>query len=99
MDYRDCFPRFPLLPGQPDRLLAELHEAQTALAIVEYYISCRNAYPSTEDEQPSRRHSYAAREALREVRDIIDRIVEELRIQIAGIPFAADDKTPGGVSV
>jgi len=92
MDYRDCFPRFPLLPGQPDRLLAELHEAQTALAIVDYYISCLNAYPFAENALPRRYHSYAAHDALREARDIIDRLVEELRIQIVGILLDTDEK-------
>jgi hypothetical protein len=88
MDYRDCVPRSLLLPGQPDRLLAELHEAQTALAIVESYLGCQPAYPSTENTPASK--SYAAHEALREARDIIDRVIEELAIQVAGIPL--DDK-------
>lgn len=94
MDYRDCVPRFPLLPGQPDRLLAELHETQTALAIVAYYVSCWRAYPSTDDTLLARHHSYAAYEALREAREIIDRLVEELRIQVAEIPLNSDEKTP-----
>jgi hypothetical protein len=92
MDYRDCSPRFPLLPGQPDRLLAELHEAQTALAIVDHYMSCRNVYPFTGNAPPSRWRSYAAHDALREACGIIDRLVEELRIQVAAIPFEPDDK-------
>jgi hypothetical protein len=92
MDFRDCFPRFPLLPGQPDRLLAELHEAQTALAIAEHYVSFWRAYPSTEETPSSEYHSYAAHEALHEARDIIDCVVEELRIQVAGGPLDADQK-------
>lgn len=66
MDYRDCFPRFPLPPGQPDQLLFELHEAQNALAIVEHYV-----------------HSGVAHESLHEARNIIDRVVEMLRIEVA----------------
>ena len=93
MDYRDCFPRFPLLPGQPDRLLAELYEAQTALAIAEHYVSFWGTCPSTEEMSSSEYHSRAAHEALREARDIIDRVVEELRIQVAGVPLDADRKT------
>ncbi|MBV8995301.1 MAG: hypothetical protein JO287_16760 [Pseudonocardiales bacterium] len=94
MDYRDCVPSFPLLPGQPDRLLAELLEAQTALAIVAYYVSCWRAYLSAENTPPSRYHSLAAHEALHEARDTIDRVIEELRIQVAGTPLNADEKSP-----
>jgi hypothetical protein len=92
MDFRDCFPRFPLLPGQPDRLLAELHKAQTALAIAEHYVSFWRAYPSTKEKPSSEYHSYAAHEALREARDIIDCVVEVLRIQVAGVPLDTDQK-------
>lgn len=92
MDFRDCFPSFPLLPGQPDRLLAELHEVQTTLAIVEYYLNCWNAYLPAEDTLPRGRHFYAAHETLREARDIIDGIVEKLRIQVAGITSDHDEK-------
>jgi hypothetical protein len=92
MDFRDCFPRFPLLPGQPDRLLAELHEAQTALAIAEHYVSFWRAYPSTEEMPSSEYHSYAAHEALREARHIIDSVIEELRIQVTGVPQDVDEK-------
>jgi hypothetical protein len=92
MDYRDCLPHFPLLPGQPDRLLSELHEAQTALAIVEYHVNCWLAYPFTGNAPPSRHHSYAAHEALHEAREIIDRVIEELRIQVAGTPFDTEEK-------
>ncbi len=92
MDFRDCFPSFPLLPGQPDRLLAELHEVQTTLAIVEYYLNCWNAYLPAEDTPPRGRHFYAAHETLREARDIIDGIVEKLRIQVAGITSDHDEK-------
>ena len=92
MDSRDCFPRFPLLPGQPDRLLAELHEVQTTLAIVEYYINCWNSYPPAENISSRGRHYYAVRETLREARDIVDGIVEELRIQVAGIALDVDQK-------
>jgi hypothetical protein len=93
MDYRDCFPRFPLLPGQPDRLLAELYEAQTALVTAEYYVSCWCAYPSTTETPSSTYQSSAAHEALHEALDIIDRVVEALRIQVAGTPLTADRKT------
>ena len=92
MDFRDCFPSFPLLPVQPDRLLAELHEVQTTLAIVEYYLNCWNAYLPAEDTPPRGRHFYAAHETLREARDIIDGIVEKLRIQVAGITLDHDEK-------
>jgi hypothetical protein len=92
MDYRDCVPRFPLLPGQPDRLLAELCEVQTALAMVEYHISCWHAYPATENAPPSGRQYYAAHESLCDARGIVDSIVEELRIQVAGIALDADEK-------
>lgn len=92
MDFRDCFPSFPLLPGQPDRLLAELHEVQTTLAIVEYYLNCWNAYLPVEDTPPRGHHFYAAHETLREARDIIDGIVEKLRIQVAGITSDHDEK-------
>lgn len=94
MDYRDCVPRFPLLPGQPDRLLAELHEAHIALAIVEHYVSCWQARPSTQKPPPSRHHPYAAHEALHEARNIIDRVIEQLRIQVADAPVNADEKMP-----
>lgn len=67
MGYRDCFPRFPLPPGQPDQLLSELHEAQNALAIVEHYV-----------------YSSVAHESLHEARNIIDRVIEMLRIEVAG---------------
>jgi hypothetical protein len=92
MDYRDCVPRFPLLPGQPDRLLAELYEVQTALAMVEYHISCWNTYLATESPHPSGRQYYAAHESLCDARGIVDGIVEELRIQVAGITLDADEK-------
>jgi|SRR5579884_1960874 hypothetical protein len=95
MDYRDCFPRFPLLPGQPDRLLAELHEVQTTLAIVEYYINCWNVSSPAESAPACRRHYYAAHETLREARDIVDDIVEELRVQVAEIVLDADEKKLG----
>ena len=94
IDYRDCLPRFPLLPGQPDRLLAELLEAQTALAIVAYYVGCRQAYPFTGSTLPSRHYFCAADEALREARDIVGRVIEEVRIQMAETPLNADEKTP-----
>ena len=86
------FAPFPLLPGQPDRLLSELYQAQTALAIVEYHFSCWRAYPFTGNAPPFRHHSYAAHEALHETREIIDRVIEELRIQVAGTPFDAEEK-------
>lgn len=92
MDFRDCFPRFPLLPGQPDRLLAELHEAQTVLAIAEHHVSSWRTYSSTKEKPSSGYHSYLAHEALREARNIIDRVVEELRIQVAGVPLDTDQK-------
>jgi hypothetical protein len=92
MDYRDCFPRFPLLPGQPDRLLAELHEVQTTLAIVEYYINCWNGDSPGGNAPPYGRHYYAAHGALREACDIVDGIVEELRVQVAGIALDVDEK-------
>lgn len=92
MDFRDCFPRFPLLPGQPDRLLAELHEAQTALALAEHYVSVWRAYPPTNETPSSEYHSYVAHEALHKARDIIDSVIEELRIQVAGAPPDPDQK-------
>jgi hypothetical protein len=95
MDFRDCLPRFPLLPGQPDRLLAELYEAQTELAIVAYYFSCWSSFPFAENTALLRRDSCAAHEALYEARDIIDRVVEEARTQVEGISLGADEKTPG----
>lgn len=96
MDYRDCFPRFPLLPGQPDRLLAELHEAQTALAIVEHYVGHCCGYPSTEETPSGEYHLHAVHEALHEAREIIDRVVEILRIQVAGGPLNDDPATTDG---
>lgn len=93
MDYRDCFPRFPLLPGQPDRLLAELYEAQTALVTAEYYVSCWCAYPSTAETPSSRYQSGEAHKALHEALDIIDQVVEALRIQVAGTSLTADQET------
>jgi uncharacterized membrane protein YccC len=94
MDYRDCLPRFPLLPGQPDRLLADLLDAQTALATVTYYISCWRAHPTTQNSALSRRHAYAAHEALHEARDIVDGVIEQLRIQVAETPLNDDEKKP-----
>jgi hypothetical protein len=93
MDYRDCFPRFPLLPGQPDRLLAELYEAQTALVTAEYYVSCWCAYPSTAETPSSRYQSGEAHKALHEALDIIDQVVKALRIQVAGTSLTADQET------
>ena len=81
MDYRDCVPRFPLLPGEPDRLLAELYEVQTELAIVEYYIRCWMVQPPAGNSPPSGRHSSVALDALRCARDIIDCVIENLRIE------------------
>jgi hypothetical protein len=92
MDYRDCLPRFPLLPGQPDRLLAELHDVQATLAIVEYYINCWNVSTLVEDVPAYGRHYCAAHVTLRKARDIVDGIVEELRIQVAGLSLDADEK-------
>jgi hypothetical protein len=63
-----------------------------ALAIAEHYVSFWRAYPSTEETPSSEYHSYAAHEALHEARDIIDCVVEELRIQVAGGPLDADQK-------
>lgn len=83
MDYRDCFPRFPSSLGELDGLLAELHEAQNALSITEHYVMHWCAYPPTEKTLFSARHSRAAYEALREACNIIDRIVEILRIEAA----------------
>ena len=94
MDYRDCLPRFPLLPGQPDRLLADLLDAQTALATVTYYISCWRAHPTMHNSPLSRRHAYAAHEALHEARDIINGVIEQLRIQVAETPLDDDEKSP-----
>jgi hypothetical protein len=94
MDYRDCVPHFPLLSGQPDRLLAELLEAQSALTIVAYCLRCWRAHPPTRNTLPSRHHLWAAHEALYDARDIIDRVIEELRIQVAEIPWNIDEKTP-----
>jgi hypothetical protein len=71
MDYRDCFPRVPLLPGEPDRLLAELHEAQIALTIVEHYVSHCCAYSSIDEAPSSECRFHAAHEALYEARDIM----------------------------
>jgi hypothetical protein len=87
------FPRFPLLPGQPDPLLAELHEVHTPLAIAEHYVSFWRAYPFTKETPSSEFHSYAAQEALRKARDIIDFVVEELQIQVAGVPLDTDQKS------
>lgn len=92
MDFRDCYPHFPLLPGQPDRLLAKLHEAQTALTIAEHYVRIWREYPSTNKTPSSEYHPYMAHEALHEARDIIDCVVEELRIQAAGVPMDTDRK-------
>jgi hypothetical protein len=93
MDYRDCFPRFPLPPGQPDELLSELHEAQNALAIVDRYFNLWSTYPSTKETPSSGHHSYVAHEALHEARNIIERVVEVLRIEVAGMPPNADQTT------
>jgi hypothetical protein len=92
MDYRDCIPRFPLLPGQPDRLLAELCEVQTTLALVQYYIHCWNAHAPAENVRPCRSHYDTVCETLRVACDIVDGVVEELRIQVAGIALDVDEK-------
>lgn len=70
--------------GQPDGLLAELYQAQAALGIAEYHLRLWLANSVTGNMPFRAYRSYAAREAVNEAGEIIDRIAEMLRLEVAG---------------
>ena len=87
-----AFPVFHYCRVSPTGSWLNCMRCKRRWAIVEYYLNCWNAYLPAEDTPPRGRHFYAAHETLREARDIIDGIVEKLRIQVAGITLDHDEK-------
>jgi len=86
MDYPDLpsSPNAQPAADQPDRLLAELYQAQVALGIAEYHLRWWRANFATGNMPFRAYRSYAAHETVHEAGGIIDRIAELLRIEAAG---------------
>lgn len=64
-------------------LLDELRDAQTALAVAEHRISFWRECPVTEEASCAAYRSYEAHETLLEARNVIDRVVEIVRLEVA----------------
>ncbi len=73
---------FPSSTDKPDELLAELHEAQIALAIAEHHIRLWRTNSVTGNRPFRQHHSCVAHEALYESGKTIDRVAEMLKIQV-----------------
>jgi hypothetical protein len=73
----------------PKQLSDEMHDAQAALAVAEYYISC---CPQTLRHLSTYQY-YATHEALHEARKTIDRVIEKLRAE-AGRSLQRSDAKP-----
>jgi hypothetical protein len=86
MDYLDLpsSPSVQPAANQPDRLLAELYQAQVALGIAEYHLRLWRANSATGNMPFRAYRAYAAHEAVHEAGGIIDHIAEMLRIEAAG---------------
>lgn len=67
---------FPSSADKPDELLAELHEAQIALAIAEHHIRLWRTNSVTGNRPFRQHHSCVAHEALYETGKTIDRVAE-----------------------